>query len=65
MFVPKDSKAVIVAALGDVTLAIVMLVPRTDPAWLIAFHRFAEASIGIGVVLLLAWMWPEIEVASS
>jgi len=50
---------------GGVTLAIVMLVPRTDPAWLIAFHRFAEVSIGIGVALLLAWMWPEIEVASS
>jgi uncharacterized membrane protein YgaE (UPF0421/DUF939 family) len=50
---------------GGVTLAIVMLVPRTDPAWLIAFHRFAEVSIGIGVALLFAWMWPESEVTSS
>jgi uncharacterized membrane protein YgaE (UPF0421/DUF939 family) len=43
---------------GGVTLAIVMLVPRTDPAWLIAFHRFAEVTIGIVVALLLAWLWP-------
>jgi uncharacterized membrane protein YgaE (UPF0421/DUF939 family) len=44
---------------AGVTLGIVMLVPRTDPAWLIALHRFAEVSIGIGVALLLAWLWPE------
>jgi uncharacterized membrane protein YgaE (UPF0421/DUF939 family) len=50
---------------GGVTLAIVMLVPKTDPPWLIAFHRFAEVSIGIGVALLFAWIWPENEVTSS
>ena len=50
---------------GGVTLAIVMLVPRADPPWRIAFHRFAEVSIGIGVALVLAWIWPESEVASS
>jgi len=44
---------------GGVTLAIVLLIPRTGPAWLIAFHRFAEVSIGIAVALLLAWVWPE------
>jgi uncharacterized membrane protein YgaE (UPF0421/DUF939 family) len=44
---------------GGVTLAIVMLVPKTAPAWLIAFHRFAEVSIGIGVALLMAVAWPE------
>jgi len=44
---------------SGVTLAIVLLVPRTAPAWRIAFHRFAEVSIGIGVALLLAWVWPE------
>ena len=44
---------------GGVTLAIVLLVPRAGPAWRIAFHRFAEVSIGIGVALLLAWAWPE------
>jgi len=46
---------------GGVTLAIVLLVPRTDPAWQVAFHRFAEVSIGIGVALLLSMVWPERE----
>jgi uncharacterized membrane protein YgaE (UPF0421/DUF939 family) len=36
----------------------VMLVPRTGPAWQIAFHRFAEVSIGIGVALVLTVLWP-------
>src|SRR6266478_4089156 len=47
------------------TLAIVLLVPRTGPAWQIAFHRFAEVSMGIGVALILAWVWPEREVTPS
>jgi len=38
-----------------------MLIPRTGPAWPIAFHRFAEVSIGIGVALILAAAWPEME----
>src|SRR2546427_281669 len=46
---------------GGVTLAIVLLVPRTGPPWQIAFHRFAEVSVGIGVALILAWVWPERE----
>jgi uncharacterized membrane protein YccC len=50
---------------GGVTLAIVLLVPRTGPAWQIAFHRFAEVSIGIGVALILASVWPEREATSS
>lgn len=50
---------------AGVTLAVVLLVPRTSPAWRIAFHRFAEVSIGIGVALILAWMWPDREVSSS
>lgn len=51
---------------GGVTLAIVLLVPRTGaPAWQIAFHRFAEVSIGIGVALILAWLWPEREPTAS
>lgn len=44
---------------GGVTLAIVLLIPHTDPAWHVAFHRFAEVSIGIGVALLFAYVWPE------
>jgi uncharacterized membrane protein YccC len=47
--------------LGGVTLAIVLLIPRTNPPWQIAFHRFAEVSIGIGVALIFAWVWPEKE----
>jgi uncharacterized membrane protein YgaE (UPF0421/DUF939 family) len=44
---------------GGVTLAIVLLVSRTGPAWEIAFHRFAEVSLGIGVALLMTVVWPE------
>jgi len=44
---------------GGVTLAIVLLIPRAEPTWMIAFHRFAEVSIGIAVALLLATLWPE------
>jgi uncharacterized membrane protein YgaE (UPF0421/DUF939 family) len=50
---------------GGVTVAIVLLIPRTGPAWRIASHRFAEVSIGIGVALTLAWVWPEREITPS
>ena len=46
---------------GGVTLAIVLLVPKTEPAWRLAFHRFAEVSIGIAVALLMTLVWPETE----
>ena len=46
---------------AGVTLAIVLLVPRAGPAWRIALHRFAEVSIGIGVALIFAFVWPESE----
>jgi|SRR5215467_1211795 len=44
---------------GGVTLAIVLLVPRAEPAWQVAFHRFAEVSIGIAVALVMSVVWPE------
>jgi uncharacterized membrane protein YccC len=50
---------------GGVTLAIVVLIPRSNSAWLVAFHRFAEVSVGIAVALLLAVVWPEKEVMPS
>jgi uncharacterized membrane protein YccC len=50
---------------GGITLAIVLLIPRTEPASRIAFHRFAEVSIGIGVALVFAVVWPEIEPAGA
>lgn len=44
---------------ASITLAIVMLVPRSNSAWLIAIHRFFEVSLGIAVGLLLSAVWPE------
>ena len=48
---------------GGIAVAIVLLLPRPAPAWVVAFHRFAEVSIGIGVALIFAWVWPEKEAA--
>lgn len=50
---------------GGMTVAIVLLIPRTEPAWRIAFYRFAEVSIGLGVALIFAWAWPEREGAHT
>ncbi|MGA3325859.1 MAG: FUSC family protein [Terriglobia bacterium] len=44
---------------AGITLAIVMLVARSQPAWIIAIHRFIEISLGIVVGLLLTAVWPE------
>jgi uncharacterized membrane protein YgaE (UPF0421/DUF939 family) len=44
---------------GGVTLVIVLLLPRAEPAWQVAFHRFAEVSIGIVTALIFATVWPE------
>jgi uncharacterized membrane protein YccC len=46
---------------GGITLAIVLLIPRMGPPWQTALHRFAEVSIGIGVALISAVVWPERE----
>jgi uncharacterized membrane protein YccC len=46
---------------GGVTLAIVLLLPRVRSPWITAFHRSAEVSIGIGVALIFALLWPEKE----
>jgi uncharacterized membrane protein YccC len=46
---------------GGIALTIVLLLPRKDPAWQVAFHRFAEVSIGIGVALLMTLAWLETE----
>ena len=46
---------------AGVALGIVVLVPRTGSAWQIAFHRFIEVSLGIGVALLMSLLWPERE----
>lgn len=43
---------------AGITLAIVMLVAHTQPAWIIAVHRFFEISVGIAVGLVLTAVWP-------
>jgi uncharacterized membrane protein YccC len=44
---------------AGVTLTIVLLIPRANPPWQVAFRRFAEVSIGIAIALLFATIWPE------
>lgn len=46
---------------ASVTLAIVLIIPRTNPPWQIAVHRVAEVSIGLLAMLL----WPESEDPTS
>ena len=41
------------------TLAIILLIPRPYPAWVIAVHRFLEVSTGIAVALGMTVLWPE------
>ena len=47
---------------ASITLAIVMLVPRSTSARLVALHRFFEVSIGIGVGLVLFAVWQKLDV---
>jgi uncharacterized membrane protein YccC len=44
---------------ASITLAIVMLVARSNSEWVIAAHRFCEVSIGIAVGLAVSALWPE------
>jgi uncharacterized membrane protein YccC len=44
---------------ASVTLTIIVLIPRTNPAWIVALHRFIEVSVGINVALLVVAIWPE------
>ena len=44
---------------AGVTLAIIVLIPRSNPAWIIALHRFSEVSVGISVALIVIGLWPE------
>ena len=49
---------------ASVTLAIIVLIPRSNAAWIVALHRFVEVSVGILVALVLAAIWPEHQVES-
>ena len=44
---------------AGITFAIIVLIPRANPAWIIALHRFFEVSVGIVVALAFAALWPE------
>jgi len=44
---------------ASITLAIIVLIPRSSAAWIVALHRFFEVSVGIVVALTLAAVWPE------
>ena len=44
---------------ASVTLAIIVLIPRSNAAWIVALHRFIEVSVGIIVALLVVAVWPE------
>jgi uncharacterized membrane protein YccC len=44
---------------AGVTLAIIVLIPRLNVAWIVALHRFFEVSIGILVALAVVAVWPE------
>ena len=44
---------------ASVTLAIIVLIQRSNAAWIVALHRFLEVSVGILVALALVAVWPE------
>jgi uncharacterized membrane protein YccC len=44
---------------AGMTLAIIVLIPHTEPAWIAAVHRFTEVSLGILVALAVVGVWRE------
>jgi hypothetical protein len=50
---------------ASITLAIIVLIPRSAPAWIIALHRFLEVSVGIIVALAVVALWPEHQVSAA
>ncbi len=46
---------------AGITLAVIMLIQRARPVWIIALHRFIEVSAGIAIGLILTALWPERE----
>ena len=41
-----------------ITLSIILLIAHKSVAWIVAWHRFAEVSLGIAVALTIALLWP-------
>jgi uncharacterized membrane protein YccC len=50
---------------ASITLAIIVLIPRSAAPWMIALHRFIEVSVGIIVALAVVALWPEYRRLSS
>ena len=44
---------------AGITFAIIVLIPRTQPPWIVATHRFLEVTIGILVAVAVVALWPE------
>jgi uncharacterized membrane protein YgaE (UPF0421/DUF939 family) len=44
---------------ASITLAIIVLIPRSAPARTVALRRFVEVSVGIIVGLVAVALWPE------
>ena len=44
---------------SGITLAIVVLISRSNAAWTVATHRFIEVAIGVAVGLAVTAVWPE------
>jgi uncharacterized membrane protein YgaE (UPF0421/DUF939 family) len=43
---------------ASITLSIILLIAHTSVAYIVAWHRFVEVSLGIGVALTIALLWP-------
>jgi len=50
---------------AGITLIIVMMIPHTNSAWMVALHRFIEITVGIAVGLLVTAIWPERQEAAA
>jgi uncharacterized membrane protein YgaE (UPF0421/DUF939 family) len=48
-----------------IAFTIVLLIVRSQPAWVVALHRFIEVSMGIVAGLVLTAVWPEQQPAES
>jgi uncharacterized membrane protein YccC len=44
---------------AGITLAIIVLAPLNQPAWVTAIQRFIEVALGIAVGLAITRVWPE------
>ena len=41
-----------------ITVSIILLIAHNRPPWIVAWHRFAEVSLGVAVGLVLDIVWP-------